>query len=112
MAKNQILNRAHQKAWYYRIRNDPARWRDYLEKKRVYKCAKRAALSSPKPMRERHPALLDVTKPDARAIGVASNKAESLTLDWLLNAFVGAAKPLGHENPAQAQDESQLPSQR
>jgi hypothetical protein len=43
MAKNRTLNRAHQKAWYDRTRNDPVRWRAFLERRKNYKHMKRSA---------------------------------------------------------------------
>jgi hypothetical protein len=59
MSKNRILNRAHQKSWYSRVRNDPVRWRAFLEKRKVYKQAKRSGIqpfslrkTKPKPVPE------------------------------------------------------------
>lgn len=49
MSKNPLLNRAHQKAWYARIRHDPERWRVFLEKRRTYKQAKRDGVLKHRP---------------------------------------------------------------
>ena len=45
MAKNPQLNRAHQKAWYSRTRQDPVQWRAFLEKRRAYKQARREGVA-------------------------------------------------------------------
>ena len=48
MSANPILNRAHQQAWYSRLKQDPERWRDYIAKKKAYKQAVRDGVRSPK----------------------------------------------------------------
>ena len=47
MAKNPALNRIHQRTWYARIRQDPVRWRAFLEKRRDYKRSNRNAPMKP-----------------------------------------------------------------
>jgi hypothetical protein len=47
MAKNPALNRIHQRMWYARTRQDPERWRAFLDKRRAYKRSKRTAPMKP-----------------------------------------------------------------
>jgi hypothetical protein len=37
MSRDPALNRAHQKAFYERLKQDPVRWRAYLQSRAAYK---------------------------------------------------------------------------
>lgn len=41
MSKNPTLNRAHQRDWYARLKQDPVRWQKFLAQRKAYKQAKR-----------------------------------------------------------------------
>jgi hypothetical protein len=105
MSKNQLLNRAHQKAWYDRIRNDPQRWRAYLEKKRLYKRNTREGLVGPKSglgVKRPRP---DLSKQEGQELfdewaaimhcdGAADkSEAERIALDWVLRNFTCPVAP-------------------
>jgi hypothetical protein len=45
MSRNSVQNRAHQKAWYERLKQDPRAWRAYLTRKKAYKQARRNGAS-------------------------------------------------------------------
>lgn len=73
MSKNPQLNRAHQKAWYSRTRQDPVRWRAFLEKRRAYKQARRdgqPVRSRPRPVS--NPPANEPEQPQAEGITWAS----------------------------------------
>jgi hypothetical protein len=42
MSRNPALNRAHQKAFYQRLKADPVLWRAFLDRRAAYKRAVRA----------------------------------------------------------------------
>lgn len=73
MSKNRILNRAHQKAWYSRVRSDPERWRAFLEKRKVYKQAKRSGIQPFSPRK---------TKPKSVSEPIAPEASHSGEITW------------------------------
>jgi hypothetical protein len=79
MSKNRILNRAHQKAWYSRVRSDPERWRAFLEKRKVYKQAKRSGIQ---------PFSLRKTKPKSAPITPEASHSGEITWDSLYREVV------------------------
>jgi len=84
MAKNPTLNRLHQRAWYARTRNDPERWRAFMEKRRAYKRARRdgqSVRSQPRP----------VSKPPAEE--PEQPQAEEVTWASFCEALIAGVEP-------------------
>ena len=47
MSRDRALNRAHQRAFYQRLKADPVQWRAFLDKRAAYKRAVRAGATRP-----------------------------------------------------------------
>lgn len=46
MSRDRSLNRAHQKAFYQRLKADPALWRAFLDRRAAYKRRARSGVTS------------------------------------------------------------------